>query len=210
MGDDSTACPSAGGRHGAGAPCGVARSRHGAWATVGLDLFRDYFRWHGCYPKVPWFQTSGARSGIECRRICGWTLERVGFNGLRAKSPVFASENREFWMAACRVALKGNGCFLANSVTFFPLVAQTWALVIPMTCDELLAMLNEYVDGPVDPGVCQEFERHLAGCNPCQVVVDNIRKTITLYKEGQPYELPGTFRDRLHSELRAKWKEQAR
>jgi anti-sigma factor RsiW len=79
-----------------------------------------------------------------------------------------------------------------------------------MTCDELLAMLNEYVDGPVDPGVCQEFERHLAGCNPCQVVVDNIRKTITLYKEGQPYELPEPFRDRLRTTLRAKWKERAR
>lgn len=79
-----------------------------------------------------------------------------------------------------------------------------------MTCDELLAMLNEYVDGPVDPGVCQEFERHLAGCNPCQVVVDNIRKTITLYKEGQPYELPEPFRDRMHATLRAKWKERAR
>jgi hypothetical protein len=76
-----------------------------------------------------------------------------------------------------------------------------------MNCEELLAMLNEYVDGRVDPGVCDQFEKHLAGCNPCQVVVDNIRKTITLYKEGQPYELPVQFRERLHSALRAKWLE---
>jgi hypothetical protein len=39
------------------------------------------------------------------------------------------------------------------------------------------------------------------------VVVDNIRKTITLYKAGQPYELPVKFRDRLHDVLREKWKE---
>ena len=76
-----------------------------------------------------------------------------------------------------------------------------------MKCEELLAMLNEYVDGGVDPGACEQFEKHLAGCNPCQVVVDTIRKTITLYKEGQPYELPVQFRDRLHSALRAKWRE---
>ena len=76
-----------------------------------------------------------------------------------------------------------------------------------MKCDELLAMLNDYVDGGVDPGVCDQFEQHLAGCNPCQVVVDNIRKTITLYKDGQPYELPLSFRDKLHSALRAKWSE---
>lgn len=74
-----------------------------------------------------------------------------------------------------------------------------------MNCEELLAMLNEYVDGGVDPGVCEAFEHHLAGCNPCQVVVDNIRQTITLYKDGQPYTLPAPFRDRLHQALRARW-----
>ena len=47
----------------------------------------------------------------------------------------------------------------------------------------------------------------MAGCNPCQVVVDNIRKTITLYKEGKPYELPVRFRERLHSALRQRWNE---
>ena len=60
-----------------------------------------------------------------------------------------------------------------------------------MKCEELLAMLNEYVDGTVDPAVCAEFEQHMAGCNPCQVVVDNIRQTITLYKDGQPYRHAG-------------------
>ena len=76
-----------------------------------------------------------------------------------------------------------------------------------MKCAELLAALNDYVEGPVDPAICEEFERHLAGCNPCQVVVDNIRKTITLYKGGQPCELPVMFRQRLHSALRQRWKE---
>jgi anti-sigma factor RsiW len=76
-----------------------------------------------------------------------------------------------------------------------------------MKCTELLVMLNEYVDGTVDPAICEEFEKHMAGCNPCQVVVDNIRKTITLYKNGQPCELPVEFRNRLHDVLRSKWKE---
>ena len=76
-----------------------------------------------------------------------------------------------------------------------------------MKCEELLAMLNEYVDGTVDPSICQEFEKHMTDCNPCQVVVDNIRKTITLYKAGEPYELPVKFRDKLHATLRQKWKE---
>lgn len=73
---------------------------------------------------------------------------------------------------------------------------------IGMKCEELLALLNEYVDGEIDPGICAEFEKHLAGCNPCQVVIDNIRKTITLCKDGKPYELPVEFHDRLHNLLR--------
>ncbi len=51
-------------------------------------------------------------------------------------------------------------------------------------------MFSQYVDGTIDPAVCEDFEKHMAGCNPRQVVVDNIRKTITLYKKGKPYELP--------------------
>ena len=76
-----------------------------------------------------------------------------------------------------------------------------------MKCEELMAMLNDYVDGDIAPGVCEEFEKHLSGCNPCQVVVDNVRKTITLFKAGQPFELPMDFRNRLHLALREKWKQ---
>jgi hypothetical protein len=75
-----------------------------------------------------------------------------------------------------------------------------------MKCEELLKMLNEYVDRTVDPVICEEFEKHMAGCNPCQVVVDNIRKTITLYKAGQPYAMPVEFRAKLHAALRERWK----
>ncbi len=74
-----------------------------------------------------------------------------------------------------------------------------------MKCEELLKLLNEYVDGTVDPAICAEFEKHMAGCNPCQVVVDNIRQTITLYRNGQPCELPVEFRRKLHDVLRAHW-----
>jgi RNA polymerase sigma-70 factor (ECF subfamily) len=75
-----------------------------------------------------------------------------------------------------------------------------------MKCDQLLAALSEYVDGTLEPGICEELQRHLDGCNPCQVVVDNIRKTITVYKHGQAIELPAAFRDRLHAALRERWK----
>ena len=76
-----------------------------------------------------------------------------------------------------------------------------------MKCEELLALLNEYVDGSVDPAICETFEHHLKGCNPCQVVVDNIRQTITLYRDGVACELPLPIRERLHTSLRKCWEQ---
>jgi hypothetical protein len=76
-----------------------------------------------------------------------------------------------------------------------------------MTCEELLAALNDYVDGALDLTMseCRQFAEHLAGCNPCQVVVDNIRKTIRLYRVGEPYLMPPEFQSRLHQALRQRW-----
>jgi anti-sigma factor RsiW len=76
-----------------------------------------------------------------------------------------------------------------------------------MKCEELLKMLNDYVDGEIDVAVCEEFEKHLAGCNPCQIVVDTVRKTITLYRGKDVFELPAEFRQRLYQSLRHKWEE---
>jgi hypothetical protein len=76
-----------------------------------------------------------------------------------------------------------------------------------MKCAELLTTLNEYVEGAVDPAICEEFGTHLARCNPCQVVVDNIRKTITLYREGRPHPLPVECHQRLHGAFGRRWEE---
>lgn len=74
------------------------------------------------------------------------------------------------------------------------------------SCSELLTLLNEYIDGNVAPGICKELESHLAMCNPCQVVVDNVKKTITLYRNEKPYSLPVKFRKSLHALLCDCWK----
>jgi RNA polymerase sigma-70 factor, ECF subfamily len=76
-----------------------------------------------------------------------------------------------------------------------------------MKCEQLLAALNEYVDGELDPGICDPFQEHLKGCNPCRIVVDNIRQTIRLYKAEEPFELPPALHERLTRLLREKWKD---
>ncbi len=78
-----------------------------------------------------------------------------------------------------------------------------------MKCEELLRILGDYIDGEVDGHLCQAFEEHLSQCDPCQVVIDNIRKTITLYRAGQPLEMPQEIRERLHQILRDRWKDRS-
>ena len=75
-----------------------------------------------------------------------------------------------------------------------------------MSYEEILAAMNEYVDGERDSAFCKALEEHLADCNPCQLVVDNIRQTITLYKSGQPVELPSELHEQLLDRLRNRWK----
>jgi len=67
--------------------------------------------------------------------------------------------------------------------------------------------LNDYVDGEIDPEVCTEFETHLRGCNPCRIVVDTVRKTISLYKNEELYEVPLEFHRRMHAVLRERWRQ---
>lgn len=76
-----------------------------------------------------------------------------------------------------------------------------------LSCEEILRALNDYVDGETLSAICREFAAHLAGCNPCQLVVDNIRNTIRLYKDGEPYPVPPEMNARLRDALRAKWAE---
>jgi anti-sigma factor RsiW len=76
-----------------------------------------------------------------------------------------------------------------------------------MNCQQFLKAIHEYVDGEIDPSLCEQVEEHLADCKPCRVVVDTIRKTITLYKGEEVYEMPIPFKRKLHETLRAQWKQ---
>lgn len=70
-------------------------------------------------------------------------------------------------------------------------------------CRSLLASLSDYVDGSLGEELCEEIERHVAECQNCHVVVDTLRKTISLYHESaaEADEVPGVVRERLFRTL---------
>jgi len=70
-------------------------------------------------------------------------------------------------------------------------------------CQSLLGSLSDYVDDNVSRELHVEIENHLAECRDCHIVVDTLRKTISLYHAaaaGYP-ELPDSVRERLFHTL---------
>lgn len=69
-------------------------------------------------------------------------------------------------------------------------------------CAHLLGSLSEYIDGALSPELCQEIEKHLAGCEDCRVVLNTTRRTIDLvHSPVQKDDLPEEVRQRLFRRL---------
>lgn len=71
-----------------------------------------------------------------------------------------------------------------------------------LTCKDLLGNLSSYIDGELSDDVCQELQRHMAGCENCRVVFDTLTRTIYLYHvSAQETEVPADVRGRLFETL---------
>lgn len=69
-------------------------------------------------------------------------------------------------------------------------------------CRYLLSSLSEYVDGSLDEALCQEIEKHMEGCENCQIVINTLQKTVDLYHETtEPPDIPSDVRARLFKRL---------
>ena len=69
-------------------------------------------------------------------------------------------------------------------------------------CKVLLGSLSEYIDGELRADLCALIEEHVKDCENCRIVVDTLRKTITLYHAttASP-EVPEDVRERLYRRL---------
>jgi anti-sigma factor (TIGR02949 family) len=69
-------------------------------------------------------------------------------------------------------------------------------------CNELLGSLSAYIDGDLSPELCEELEKHLAGCENCRVVLNTTKRTIDLvHSPIEKPDLPDDVRERLFKRL---------
>jgi anti-sigma factor RsiW len=70
-----------------------------------------------------------------------------------------------------------------------------------MDCKEIFESLSEYIDEELAVKTCEEIEVHLADCENCRVVVNTLRRTVTLYHAIPTETIPGDVRLRLHKKI---------
>lgn len=56
----------------------------------------------------------------------------------------------------------------------------------PPRCRQIFAALSEYLDETLDPGMCDELEKHLAGCTPCEAFLSDLEQAVERCRHYDP------------------------
>jgi RNA polymerase sigma-70 factor, ECF subfamily len=71
----------------------------------------------------------------------------------------------------------------------------------PGRCKEMFAELSDYLDEQLDDSPCQELERHMDGCGPCQAFVASLEATIDYCRKSGADCAPQRNASRLRKDL---------
>jgi anti-sigma factor RsiW len=74
-----------------------------------------------------------------------------------------------------------------------------------ITCEEVVALVTDYLEGALPPEEVELFEQHLNVCEGCDAYVDQMRTTVAAVGQIREEDLPGDTRDRLLAAFRD-WK----
>jgi anti-sigma factor RsiW len=64
--------------------------------------------------------------------------------------------------------------------------------------------ISNYIDGELDASLRQELQQHLQGCLQCTVVLSQIKRTVEVFCDAEPVDLPADVRTRLYDALQKK------
>jgi RNA polymerase sigma-70 factor (ECF subfamily) len=60
------------------------------------------------------------------------------------------------------------------------------APVRPTRCRRLFATLSDYMDGVVDDAVCEQMDRHITDCEPCQAFLSSLKQAVERCRSYRP------------------------
>ncbi len=74
-------------------------------------------------------------------------------------------------------------------------------------CRNLFAALSDYMDGVVDDAVCEEMDRHIGTCEPCQAFLASLKQAVAQCRLYEPSVQPTHRAEELRRELVAKYQQ---
>lgn len=72
-------------------------------------------------------------------------------------------------------------------------------------CADYLKDLNDYLDGTLDHGLCDEIDKHIGQCQNCRIMIDTMKQTVVLCRDGIDEKLPEHMESRLKDILKQRW-----
>jgi len=72
-------------------------------------------------------------------------------------------------------------------------------------CKKYIQNIADYIDGEIDETLCADIEKHLKECNNCRLMVDTLRQTVVLCRDGKKEKLPPSIEDKLNNILKLRW-----
>ncbi len=72
-------------------------------------------------------------------------------------------------------------------------------------CSDFIGNLNDFMDGELEPELCEEISKHLSHCDNCRIMVDTLKMTVKLCRDGKEEELPPSLENKLNTLLKDRW-----
>ena len=73
-------------------------------------------------------------------------------------------------------------------------------------CEEVFALLSDYLNVELPADACKAIETHLASCSPCVDFLESLRKTVELCRQYSLTELPAPMAETARQELLAAYR----
>ncbi len=72
-------------------------------------------------------------------------------------------------------------------------------------CNKHIQEIADYIDGELDAKLCDDIEDHLKDCKNCRLMVDTLKQTVILCKDGKKEELPESISSKLNEAIKKRW-----
>ena len=77
---------------------------------------------------------------------------------------------------------------------------------VAISCKEVWREISNYIDhengtGAIDAGLREQMQAHFQQCKHCTAILDGTRNVLRLVGDGQVFELPDGFSERLRARI---------